>query len=150
MSAAIRVSHWTELPLSAGGRALVEASAGTGKTWTIGVLYLRLLLEGEAPPGVANIVVTTFTDAASQELRERLRGRVCVIALHQRLPHGPGLGARERDQPVIELPQPCQGAHWHVLDDVPRPGARQQLAQIQVALPVLHQQHDAGRFVVGG
>ncbi len=76
MSAAIRVSHWTELPLSAGGRALVEASAGTGKTWTIGVLYLRLLLEGEAPPGVANIVVTTFTDAASQELRERLRGRL--------------------------------------------------------------------------
>jgi exodeoxyribonuclease V beta subunit len=74
VSAPIRVAHWSGLPLDAPGRSLVEASAGTGKTWTIAVLYLRLLLE--QPLAVEQIVVTTFTDAAAQELRERLRGRL--------------------------------------------------------------------------
>ncbi|HEU0153653.1 MAG TPA: UvrD-helicase domain-containing protein, partial [Arenimonas sp.] len=73
---AVRVAHWRELPLDGGGRALVEASAGTGKTWTIGVLYLRLLLESAPRLGVEQIVVTTFTEAAAQELRERLRRRL--------------------------------------------------------------------------
>ena len=81
MSAPIRVRNWRELPLEAGGRALVEASAGTGKTWTIGVLYLRLLLESSPRVGVEQLVVTTFTEAAAQELRDRLRGRL-VSALH--------------------------------------------------------------------
>jgi exodeoxyribonuclease V beta subunit len=71
-----RIDDWRELPLHAGGRSLVEASAGTGKTWTISVLYLRLLLEGDEPLGAARIAVTTFTDAAAQELRERLRRRL--------------------------------------------------------------------------
>jgi exodeoxyribonuclease V beta subunit len=65
---------WTTLDLASPGRTLIEASAGTGKTWTISVLYLRLLLEQGLSP--AQIVVTTFTDAAAQELRERLRGRL--------------------------------------------------------------------------
>jgi exodeoxyribonuclease V beta subunit len=65
---------WTTLPLGAGGRSLIEASAGTGKTWTIAVLYLRLLLEQDLSPRA--IVVTTFTEAAAQELRERLRRRL--------------------------------------------------------------------------
>ena len=69
-----RVGHWTELALGEGGRSLIEASAGTGKTWTISVLYLRLLLEQDLGP--AQIVVTTFTDAAAQELRERIRARI--------------------------------------------------------------------------
>jgi len=69
-----RVRHWTELALGEGGRSLIEASAGTGKTWTISVLYLRLLLEQNLGP--AQIVVTTFTDAAAQELRERIRARI--------------------------------------------------------------------------
>ncbi len=56
------------------GTHRIEASAGTGKTWTISVLYLRLLLEQEFSP--AQIVVTTFTDAAAQELRERVRARI--------------------------------------------------------------------------
>lgn len=76
MSAPATVSHWRDLPLSPGGRALVEASAGTGKTWTIGVLYLRVLLESSPALGVGQVVVTTFTDAAAQELRERLRARL--------------------------------------------------------------------------
>ncbi|MBS0231582.1 MAG: UvrD-helicase domain-containing protein [Proteobacteria bacterium] len=65
---------WTELPLDDGGRSLVEASAGTGKTWTIGALYLRLLLEQKRTP--RQIVVATFTNAAAAELSERLRERL--------------------------------------------------------------------------
>ncbi|WP_162782201.1 UvrD-helicase domain-containing protein [Arenimonas caeni] len=80
MSGPVTVAHWRDLPLGPGGRALVEASAGTGKTWTIGVLWWRLLLEPTEPLSVQQIVVTTFTDAAAQELRERLRQR-----LHQAL-----------------------------------------------------------------
>jgi exodeoxyribonuclease V beta subunit len=71
-----RIDDWRDLPLHAGGRSLIEASAGTGKTWTISVLYLRLLLEGDEPLGAARIAVTTFTDAAAQELHERLRRRL--------------------------------------------------------------------------
>ncbi|GAA0718665.1 UvrD-helicase domain-containing protein [Dokdonella soli] len=74
------VADWTAMPLGSGGRSLIEASAGTGKTWTISVLYLRLLLEASGadaePLGPRQIVVTTFTDAAAQELRARLRERL--------------------------------------------------------------------------
>jgi exodeoxyribonuclease V beta subunit len=71
-------SDWRALNLAAGGRSLVEASAGTGKTWTIAALYLRLLLEPRdgAAIGPRNIVVSTFTDAAAQELRQRIRSRL--------------------------------------------------------------------------
>ncbi|MBF0264291.1 MAG: exodeoxyribonuclease V subunit beta [Gammaproteobacteria bacterium] len=56
------------LPLS--GRHLIEASAGTGKTFNITRLYLRLLLEKQI--SVQNILVMTFTKAATQELRGRI------------------------------------------------------------------------------
>ena len=59
-------------PLS--GRILIEASAGTGKTWNIGGLYLRLLLEKQLE--VKQILVVTFTRAATAELRDRIRGRI--------------------------------------------------------------------------
>jgi exodeoxyribonuclease V beta subunit len=71
---AVAAANWTDLALGDGGRSLIEASAGTGKTWAISVLYLRLLLEQRLGP--AQIVVTTFTDAAAQELRERVRARI--------------------------------------------------------------------------
>ncbi|WP_437879670.1 exodeoxyribonuclease V subunit beta [Pseudomonas sp. LRF_L74] len=68
------------------GSRLIEASAGTGKTFTISALYLRLILGhgGEAafreallPP---QILVVTFTDAATRELRERIRARLVQAA----------------------------------------------------------------------
>ena len=62
----------TSCPLE--GINLVEASAGTGKTWNICGLYLRLLLERGLP--VRNILVVTFTIAATAELRERVRERI--------------------------------------------------------------------------
>jgi exodeoxyribonuclease V beta subunit len=60
------------------GMRLIEASAGTGKTYTIANLYLRLLLGlgRDHPLGVDSILVVTFTTAATQELRERVRQRI--------------------------------------------------------------------------
>jgi len=59
------------------GVNLIEASAGTGKTWTICGLYLRLLLEREFT--VQQILVVTFTNAATAELRERIRTRILQL-----------------------------------------------------------------------
>ncbi len=56
------------LPLE--GRHLIEASAGTGKTFTITRLFLRLIIEGRH---ISQIVVVSFTNAAVSELRERIR-----------------------------------------------------------------------------
>jgi exodeoxyribonuclease V beta subunit len=67
---------WRTLPLS--GRVLIEASAGTGKTYNIGLIFLRLILESDIP--VEKILVVTFTDAAAQELRDRLRARLAEAA----------------------------------------------------------------------
>src|SRR5690348_10779945 len=65
-----------DLPLS--GVRLVEASAGTGKTFTIATLYLRLILERGLVP--ERIVVATFTRAATAELAMRLRKRLRIAA----------------------------------------------------------------------
>lgn len=95
------------------GSRLIEASAGTGKTYTIAALYLRLVLghgergvvgldaayppdvdmgflEGAKPPegGTAfrealtppKILVVTFTEAATLELRDRIRARLAEAA----------------------------------------------------------------------
>ncbi|MEY0542049.1 exodeoxyribonuclease V subunit beta [Providencia rettgeri] len=68
------------LPLR--GQRLIEASAGTGKTYTIGILYLRLLLglggvnAFPRPLSVEEILVVTFTEAATNELRGRIRQRI--------------------------------------------------------------------------
>ncbi len=74
-----------DFPLN--GQRLIEASAGTGKTWTIAALYLRLVL-GHGEEGAAfarpllppEILVVTFTEAATQELRERIRARLTEAA----------------------------------------------------------------------
>jgi exodeoxyribonuclease V beta subunit len=67
------------------GKALIEASAGTGKTFTIAALYLRLVLDhGNAfgrPLTPPEILVVTFTEAATQELRDRIRARLAEAAL---------------------------------------------------------------------
>ncbi|MBN6067667.1 exodeoxyribonuclease V subunit beta [Aggregatibacter actinomycetemcomitans] len=67
------------IPLNA--ISLIEASAGTGKTYTMGSLYLRLLLQaGEnAFPHVLNveqILVVTFTEMATEELKRKIRERI--------------------------------------------------------------------------
>jgi exodeoxyribonuclease V beta subunit len=62
------------------GRHLVEASAGTGKTWTLAHLYLRLVLERPLP--VERILVVTFTEAATAELRGRIHDLVSTALAH--------------------------------------------------------------------
>jgi len=56
----------------------IEASAGTGKTWNICALYVRLLLEKRLAADA--ILVVTFTKAATAELHERIRSRLVQIA----------------------------------------------------------------------
>ncbi|MDT0634892.1 exodeoxyribonuclease V subunit beta [Spectribacter hydrogenoxidans] len=60
------------------GIRLVEASAGTGKTFSLAGLYLRLLVEKKLC--VRDILVMTFTRAATKELRERIRQRLVAAA----------------------------------------------------------------------
>jgi exodeoxyribonuclease V beta subunit len=62
---------------------VIEASAGTGKTWTLAALYVRLVL-GHGRTGALyppQILVMTFTDAATSELRGRVRERLAQAAL---------------------------------------------------------------------
>lgn len=67
--------HW-----ALDGVRLIEASAGTGKTYAICALYLRLLIESEL--GVERILVVTFTRAATAELRSRIRSRLAELLAH--------------------------------------------------------------------
>ncbi|WP_106477335.1 exodeoxyribonuclease V subunit beta [Phytohalomonas tamaricis] len=68
------------LPLQ--GRRLIEASAGTGKTFTLAALYVRLVLGHGTdkayprPLMPPEILVVTFTEAATEELRTRIRTRL--------------------------------------------------------------------------
>ncbi|MBF0182035.1 MAG: exodeoxyribonuclease V subunit beta [Magnetococcales bacterium] len=65
------------------GRQLIEASAGTGKTYTIAMLYVRLVLghgETQPPRDPPEILVVTFTKAATRELRDRIRLRLAEAA----------------------------------------------------------------------
>ena len=55
------------------GVFLIEASAGTGKTYSIANLYLHFVLQGKK---VSEILVVTFTEAATKELRERIRANL--------------------------------------------------------------------------
>ncbi|MGP0173495.1 exodeoxyribonuclease V subunit beta [Pseudomonas sp. NCHU5208] len=93
------------------GSRLIEASAGTGKTYTISALYLRLILRhgGEAafaepllPP---QILVVTFTDAATRELRDRIRARLVEAAAVFR-------GDRQGDALLATLRDDFPEAQW--------------------------------------
>ncbi len=98
------------------GRQVIEASAGTGKTWTLAALYLRLVLghqrtEPLLPP---QILVMTFTDAATAELRERIRQRLSQAAAYfdcsaQKRPLPKNLDV---DQFLIDLRDSFDEAFW--------------------------------------
>lgn len=83
------------------GSRLIEASAGTGKTWTIAALYLRLVLGHGGDHAFARpllpseILVTTFTRAATRELSNRVRERLVQAAAFFR-------GEREADEPYVQ------------------------------------------------
>ena len=84
------------------GSHLIEASAGTGKTWTIAALYVRLVL-GHGDAGSApvrpmlpqDVLVMTFTRAATRELSDRIRARLTEAAQVFR-------GIAETDDPFLK------------------------------------------------
>ncbi len=108
------------------GNHLIEASAGTGKTWTIAALYTRLVLghgevEGVPAPALMppNILVVTFTEAATEELRERIRARLVEAAeafLAPDVPDEPFLSALRASYPAERHPACArrlrQAAEW--------------------------------------
>ena len=51
------------------GNNTIEASAGTGKTYSLAILVVRLLIEQQIP--IEKILLVTFTEAAAAELKER-------------------------------------------------------------------------------
>ena len=69
---ALPAFHLTDTPLTR-GTTLVEASAGTGKTYAITALFIRLILEQNL--AVNEILTVTYTEAATAELRQRWRRR---------------------------------------------------------------------------
>jgi ATP-dependent exoDNAse (exonuclease V) beta subunit len=70
------------------GRTAVEASAGTGKTYTLASLVVRYVAEAEVP--IDEILIVTFTRAAAAELRDRVRSRLTdAVAALKRPPAEP-------------------------------------------------------------
>ena len=91
-----------QMPLT--GTSLIEASAGTGKTYTLTTLYLRLLVEQNLRP--AEILVVTYTKAATAELRDRIRERIEeALAATTNDAHGQGSAedALELDPALVAL-----------------------------------------------
>ncbi len=84
------------------GTSLIEASAGTGKTYTLAALYVRLVLgqggEQAFPKALLppEILVVTFTNAATLELRDRIRQNLAKSAEVFR-------GAETKDQFTLDL-----------------------------------------------
>ncbi|WP_349779570.1 exodeoxyribonuclease V subunit beta [Xanthomonas sp. WHRI 7065] len=76
MSASPVTDPYLHLPLQ--GVRLIEASAGTGKTFTLATLFTRLVVERGLRIG--QILAVTFTEAATQELRRRIRERLVLAA----------------------------------------------------------------------
>ena len=69
----------TTTPLAT-GTTLIEASAGTGKTYTLALLVLRFVIEQHID--IKQILVVTFTIAATKELKDRIRKRFVETRLY--------------------------------------------------------------------
>ena len=79
------------------GTTILEASAGTGKTYAIAGLVLRYVVERGIP--LPQLLVVTFTRAATAELRDRVRARLVSAADH--LAAVLGGAARDHGDPVL-------------------------------------------------
>ncbi|UDG79904.1 exodeoxyribonuclease V subunit beta [Candidatus Steffania adelgidicola] len=96
------------------GTCLIEASAGTGKTYTLVMLYLRLLLglggeiQYRSPLTIEEILVVTFTDAATKELRSRIYETIHHIRL--------ACLRGKREHPLLMQCRDLQMAALHLLD----------------------------------
>jgi exodeoxyribonuclease V beta subunit len=77
MTASTEFEPHGELPT---GRVVIEASAGTGKTHTLTTLAVRFLAERNLP--TSDLLIVTFTRAATAELRDRCRRRIAAAVEH--------------------------------------------------------------------
>lgn len=59
-----------------------KASAGSGKTFTLAVEYIKLLIEN--PHGYRNILAVTFTNKATAEMKERILSQLYGIAMQDK------------------------------------------------------------------
>jgi len=83
------------------GFTVIEASAGTGKTTTISAIVLRLLAEQGIP--IEQILVTTYTELATAELRGRIRETITDALAQTRLPFVTEIVKRVTDRKQFEL-----------------------------------------------
>ena len=77
------------------GLSVIEASAGTGKTWTIAHLLPRLLVDGIVSD-IGEVLLVTFTEDAARELGERTRRKLAALVAHADARTQPG-----EDEPGI-------------------------------------------------
>jgi exodeoxyribonuclease V beta subunit len=80
--------HSTDVPT---GLSVIEASAGTGKTWTIAHLLPRLLVDGDVND-IGQVLLVTFTEDAARELGERTRRQLATLVSHADASTDPGDG----------------------------------------------------------
>lgn len=116
MPASITLNNPMSLPLT--GSSLIEASAGTGKTYTIAAAYVRFIIahvpncqgnelkrEPLLPP---DILVVTFTKAATAELKDRIRARLVEAAAWFR----ESASAQHKDAFLQALREDYEEAYW--------------------------------------
>ncbi len=120
------------LPLA--GVKLIEASAGTGKTYAISNLYLRYVLAGFQ---VSQILVVTFTNAATEELRGRIRKR-----LHE------AQRALEQAQAENKIPEDDFLAAW--LKDLAAGDGAQREAALSRLRYAVRSMEEAAIFTING
>ncbi|MEC9465682.1 MAG: UvrD-helicase domain-containing protein, partial [Myxococcota bacterium] len=90
------------------GVTLIEASAGTGKTYNISTLVVRLVAECDLH--IDEILIVTFTTAATAELKERIRKRLGAAVVALRDNHADGDAAL---QALVDRAASCgQAQSW--------------------------------------
>lgn len=89
------------------GVNLVEASAGTGKTYAIGMLVLRALVELGQP--IEKILIVTFTKAATEELKSRIRAR--LVEARELLSGTMDMSGKKIDQTLLDWAETIKDRH---------------------------------------
>lgn len=69
-------SEQSQVIESRGKNLLISAAAGSGKTAVLVERIIRMVTEGENPPGIDELLVMTFTNAAAAEMRERIASAI--------------------------------------------------------------------------